>query len=357
MRLSPIHALSATLLLAAAASGQSPHTLPDSLAAAGAPVLIPRTGGAGATVFAEGVAADWAGNVYYNEMDNSNKTMRLQAGADTAKFWRQAKDVPNGMWLDTQNRLVICQQKAIVRVKTGAAFDNLTDTLYKYPSAGENFNDVTGDSRDNLYFTNFNGMTVYFRDAATGQTREVLTGRPKPNGVEWDEERKLLYVNENGDNKVAVYDVGADYSPANRRDFADVQTSDGIVLDERHNVYAVSYDAKVNVFAPDKRLLGEIPMAGQRITNLAFGGADFKTLYMITDRGLYKLPMKVKGYKSGQPSSTALAAPFGARGKSPGLFGSGFPGTRFRADGRLIQVLPVGGTGDAGRPRAILPSE
>src|SRR5688500_10304488 len=120
MHPSLLKAFAVALILVGGARAQSPHTLPADLANAGTPVLIPRTGGAGATVFGEGVAADWQGNVYFNELDASNKTMQLKVGQDTAKPWRQAADNPNGLWLDyTQNRIVICQQHALVRVKAG----------------------------------------------------------------------------------------------------------------------------------------------------------------------------------------------------------------------------------------------
>jgi gluconolactonase len=277
-------------------ASQSAHTLPATLAAPGVPVLTYR---AGPTVFGEGVAADKQGNVYFNEMGANNRTMRLAVGQDTSKVWRQAKDAPNGIWLDTQNRLIICQTRAIVRVKPTAVFDNVTDTLYKYPTTGQDFNDVTGDSKNNFYFTNFSGQSVYFRDATTTLTRTVLTGRPSPNGVEWDEERKILYVCENAAGKVASYTVGTDFSLTNRKDFATVASSDGIVLDELGNVYVASFGDAVYVFSPDGTALGKIPLSGSQLTNLAFGGADFKTLYMITNKGLYKLPMKVKGYKTG----------------------------------------------------------
>lgn len=282
---------------------QGPHTLDTSLALPGTPVLTLRQGG---NVFAEGVAADWEGNVYFNEMENNDRTMRLAVGQDTAKPWRQAKDDPNGMWVDTQNRLVICQTGAIVRVKTGAAFDNRTDTLYKYSSGGQAFNDVTGDSQDNLYFTNFRGRSVFFR-GASGKVDTVLKNQNMPNGIEWDEERKRVYVNMNGDNKVVAYTVAADHSLTNPADFATVQGSDGIVLDERGNVYAVAFGDRVQVFSPQGSSLGHIVL-GNQLTNLAFGGPDFKTLYMITQRGLYKLPMKVKGYKSGRYSVSARRA-------------------------------------------------
>lgn len=325
--------------LSLAAFAQGDHTLPASLAAPGKAVLIPKVG---AGVFGEGVAADWQGNVYSNEMGTSNKTMRLAVGADTSKPWRQAKDAPNGMWLDTQGRLVICQTRAIVRVKPDAAFDNRTDTLYAYPSGtGQDFNDVTGDSKDNLYFTNFNGRSVYFRDAQTGQTKVVLNNRPRTNGIEWDEERKLVYICEHDTGKVAVYDVATDFSLVNRREFASVPYSDGIVLDQHGNVYAVAYREAVHVFAPDKTPLGRIPIPGMELTNLAFGGADFKTLYFITNKGLHKLPMAVKGYKTGNPSVSLRPLP------RPGRAGLAALPAAFRLDGRRgagpgsLRILPI----------------
>src|SRR5690606_27048765 len=197
------------------------------------------------------------------------------------------------------------------------------------PGAGENFNDVTGDSKDNLYFTNFNGGAVYFRDAGTGATRTVLTGRPKPNGVEWDEERKVVYVCENEAGKVAAYDVGTGFSLTGRRDFATVAASDGIVLDAAGNVYVVAFGAGVHVFSPEGRKLGEIPLSGSRLTNLAFGGADFKTLFMIADKGLYKLPMQVRGYKTGNPT-VSVERPMRA---APVWIGFGIP-AEYRLDGK-----------------------
>lgn len=344
-------ALSALLAFAAftpfSALAQGPHTLPATLAESGTPVLIPKVGPA---VFAEGVAADWDGNVYSNEMDNARRTMQLKVGADTLKPWRQANDVPNGMWLDTQNRLVICQTRAIVRVKAGATFDNRTDTLYKYPAnaqSPQDFNDVTGDSRDNLYFSNFNGRAVYFRDAVTGESKTVLTNQPKPNGVEWDEERQILYVNENEVGKVAAYPVMTDYTLGTRREFATAAASDGIVLDQAGNVYVVSFSNGVLVFSPEGQKLGEIPLTGSRVTNLAFGGADFKTLFIITDKGLYRLPMKIAGYKTGRP--TAIRSQFAKLVKTKGhVAQAGLLSTNalqtfegaWRADGRRL-ILPA----------------
>jgi gluconolactonase len=293
-------------LLAAVVKGQSPHTLPADLANPGTPTLIARTGGGGATVFGEGVVADWQGNVYFNEQGTSNRTMQLKVGQDTAHFWRQASDNPNGMWLDPENHIVICQTRALVRVKAGASYDNQTDTLYKYPSTGQDINDVTGDSHGNMYFTNFNGRTVYFRNVTTGETKTLLSNLPQPNGIEWDEERKRVYVNEYGAGKVTVYDVGADFSLTNRKEVASVLSADGITLDTAGNIYVVAGGQSIQVFTPDNRKLGEIPLPNVSLTNVGFGGADFKTLFLITNKGLYKVPMKVRGYKTGQSAAASI---------------------------------------------------
>lgn len=316
---------------------QSAHTLPDTLAAPGTPVLTPReTLG---TVFAEGVASDWDGNVYFNEMDNNNRTLRLPVAGGEAKVWRQAKDTPNGMWVDPQGRLVICQAKAIVRVSTANPFDGNTDTLYKVtPQTSGDFNDVTGDSKGNLYFTNFSGTKVFFRSEA-GQTREVLTGKPNPNGIEWDEERGIVYLLENSAGWVRTYTVTGDYSLTDPKDFAQVPACDGVTLDEFGNVYAVSYSGDIFVFNPGGQLLGKILFgnSNHQLTNLAFGGADFKTLYMINNKGLYALPMKVKGYKAGN-----YVVSVGPR-LPPRISGNQrLEGLMLRLDGRKLGVTRAG---------------
>jgi hypothetical protein len=70
---------------------------------------------------------------------------------------------------------------------------------------------------------------------------------------------------------------------------------------------------------------------------------------MITDKGLYKLPMKVKGYKGGQPS-VSIAMPFRARQAAAK---AGWPdrGTVLRLDGRRLAPHRKGSlSGESGVP-------
>jgi gluconolactonase len=130
---------------------------------------------------------------------------------------------------------------------------------------------------------------------------------------------------------VVAYDVAADFTLSNRTVFATVTLPDGIVLDQHGNVYAVSFSNGVHVFAPDKTPLGQIPIPGVQLTNLAFGGADFKTLFLVGNRGLYRLPMAVKGYKTGNPSVSLR--PLGRPGRD-GLAALSWLPAEFRLDGR-----------------------
>ena len=184
---------------------------------------------------------------------------------------------------------------------------------------------------DNFYFTNFQGRSVYYYDGSTGETKVVLSDRPRPNGIEWDEERKVMYVCENEAGKVAAYTVNNDHSLTGRRDFATVAGSDGTVIDELGNLYVVSGGVGAYVFKPDGTKLGEIPIPSVQVTNLAFGGADFMSLYLVANKGIYKLPMKVKGYKTGMPPVSLL-------GRSPrkGLGIFRVQPSIYRIDGRHL---------------------
>lgn len=54
--------------------------------------------------------------------------------------------------------------------------------------------------------------------------------------------------------------------------------------------------AGVYVISPEGKLLGRIPVPEDLITNVAFGGADRKTLYVTAGKTLYRFPVAVSGY-------------------------------------------------------------
>ena len=52
----------------------------------------------------------------------------------------------------------------------------------------------------------------------------------------------------------------------------------------------------VCVISPRGKLLGRVPIPEDYLTNLAFGGPDRKTLYVLAGTSVYTFPVTVSGY-------------------------------------------------------------
>ncbi len=114
----------------------------------------------------------------------------------------------------------------------------------------------------------------------------------KPNGIALSPDERTLYVGSVG-NEIWKYTVAADGSVSNRSMFATTGSSDGMTVDCAGNLYVSS--GVVEVFAPDGMRRGEITLGGDP-TNVAFGGADRKTLYITAGSRLYSVVLSVPGY-------------------------------------------------------------
>lgn len=110
------------------------------------------------------------------------------------------------------------------------------------------------------------------------------------NGVEVSTDEQHLYVNESVQRKVWKYDIDAKTGDVkNKRlliEFAD-HGLDGMRCDAEGNLYIARYAAgEVVVVSPHGTVLERIKLKGQKPTNVAFGGADGKTVYVtLQDRG------------------------------------------------------------------------
>jgi gluconolactonase len=164
-------------------------------------------------------------------------------------------------------------------------------------------NDLTADSKGGVYFT----MGGVYHAAASGAVTkygENIT----PNGIVLSADEKTLYVTNGA--TMAAFDVQADGSLANQREFAKLTAGggDGSTIDAAGRVY-VTTQAGVEVLGPDGKNLGVIPTPRGVITG-AFGGGDKKTFYILargaTDANgtevpnaaqVWSIQMQATGYK------------------------------------------------------------
>jgi gluconolactonase len=169
-------------------------------------------------------------------------------------------------------------------------------------------NDLTVRSDGAVFFTdpdwqlgprtNETGITGVYRVdpplQAGGTSSAVLVEGTlaKPNGIALSPDEQTLYVGSSG-NEIWKYRVQPDGSLDSRTKFAETGASDGMTVDCAGNLYVAS--GTIEVFAPSGEPLGQIMVAGDP-TNVAFGGADRKTLYITAGPRLYAIKLNVPGY-------------------------------------------------------------
>ena len=227
----------------------------------------------------------------------------------------------NGLALDRQRRLVVCSPaaRAVMRLEPDGTRTILADRYDGKRFSGPN--DVTVRSDGAIYFTDGNSG---LRGGASSPARElerngfylIRDGRITllddnrdfpdafPNGIALSQDERHLYVTFG--RKIVRYDVRADGTVANRREFLDVAGNDGLKVDRRGNVYSTTGagPGEVRITAPDGRRLGtiqlpEIPGEPRRqvcATNVAFGDADAQGLYITACNMLYRVRLKAPAY-------------------------------------------------------------
>jgi len=177
-------------------------------------------------------------------------------------------------------------------------------------------NDLIADGKGGAYFT-VNGAAHYVSPA--GVVSPVATADIRSNGIMLSSDNRTLYVTNS--TNVLAFDVRADGTTANRREFGNLSGDDGgdgMAIDSEGRLY-VTGNRGVHVLSPRGDYLGLIPTPRRPIT-VAFSGPDKKVLYAPqsgavgpdgkawatpetirnTAMTIYRLPMLSQGY-AGRP--------------------------------------------------------
>jgi gluconolactonase len=176
-------------------------------------------------------------------------------------------------------------------------------------------NDLIADGKGGAYFTV--GGAFYVSPAGVVST--VADQDTRSNGIMLSPDGRTLYVTNN--TSVLAFDVRADGTTANRRDFGTLNGDDGgdgMAVDSEGRLY-VTGNLGVHVLSPRGEHLGMIPTPRRPIT-IAFSGPDKNVLYAPsmgavgpdgkawatpelirnTAMTIYRMPLLAQGYK-GRP--------------------------------------------------------
>lgn len=166
-------------------------------------------------------------------------------------------------------------------------------SVFAHLPAAHQPNDIALAPEGTLYASDPNWAKVddgqLWRIDRDGGVHLLEAGMGTTNGVEVSPDGRRLYVNESVQRNVWVYDLDAAGGISNKRLLIrfDEHGMDGMRCDADGNLYIARYDAgTVAVVAPDGTLLREIPLKGRKPSNLAFGGADGRQVFVtLQDRG------------------------------------------------------------------------
>src|SRR6266849_1465138 len=218
----------------------------------------------------------------------------------------------DGLTLDRQGRLIIATfaGRSLVRLESNGKRTVLADRY-----EGKRFNgpnDVVVKSDGAIYFTDtYGGLRLRDKDPRKelefnavfmwkdGKLTLLIRDMPSTNGLAFSPDEKYLYVNGSRDNSVRSYEVLPEDTLANGKMFIDMSKetergiTDGLRVDIKGNLYETA-PGGVWVISPEGKHLGTI-RAPEQTTNVGFGDADRKTLYIAARSSIYKIRVNTPG--------------------------------------------------------------
>jgi gluconolactonase len=234
---------------------------------------------------------------------------RLALAEGGISFVRADANMANGMTLDLEGRLVVCEQGTLDTPARITRLDRASGEVETVVQADFNSpNDVVVKRDGTIWFTDPSygylqgfrpepkvGDHVYRYDPESGDLSVVADGLDKPNGIAFSPDERVLYVADNGaPHELLAFDVrtGGNLTSRRRLAVSTPEHPDGLRTDSRGRIYA-SYAGGVQVLDPSGDLLGEIELPGA--VNFAFGGPHENVLYITADTAIWAAELDLKG--------------------------------------------------------------
>ena len=258
-------------------------------------------------VFTEGPL--WHPDGFYYFVDIRRSQLHRWTPGKPSELVRDETGEGNGTTFDLQGRLVICEggHRRVTRWSADGRREVLVD---RYEGKRLNRpNDVVCRSDGSLWFTD-PGLRVplaerelpyagVYRISPDGTTA-LMADCEYPNGLAFSPDERTLYVaNTRWTQYIHAFELDAEGAIVRRRIFADMSSDepdgvpDGMKVDVEGRVYCTG-PGGAWVFGPDGTRLGVI-RTPEVPANLAFGGADLRTLFFTARTSVYTLRVKVPG--------------------------------------------------------------
>lgn len=211
----------------------------------------------------------------------------------------------SGNAYDKDGNLYICEirSRRVVRVdkksgETQVIAESFEGSRLNAP------NDVVVRKDGNLYFTDpaFGNQTDaqeldyygVYRVTKDGEMEAIARWQTRPNGIALSFDGETLFVSDADELTVHAFDL--DRSGAASNDRVVVSGIDGVpgglATDENGNVYVAA--RSVSIYSPAGELIRNIGLE-ESPSNVAFGDADFRSLYVTAETSVYRVRLGVRG--------------------------------------------------------------
>jgi gluconolactonase len=232
----------------------------------------------------EGPSCDAAGHIYAVNFARQGTIGRVTPdGRGEVFVTLPDPSVGNGIVFDSKGRMYVADYvgHTILRIEPS------TRAIEVFARAAMNQpNDLAIAPDDTLYASDPNwadGTGQVWKVSPSGAVERVAAGLGTTNGIEISPDGQWLYVNETVQRNVWKFPIHADGTLGAKRliqRFPD-HGLDGMRCDADGNLYVTRHGkGTVVIMTPDGRVLREIDVLGKLPSNLCFGGADGRTVYV-----------------------------------------------------------------------------
>lgn len=253
----------------------------------------------------------------------ADKIYRWRPGNDEAEVYRHPSGHADGLTLDLDGNLLICEHggRRVITVPYGSDLDG--DVIAEtYDDKRLNSpNDVVVSTTGAVYFSDpdygllhsgygpgeegreLDKRAVY-RIATNGAVQQMVTDLPMPNGLAFSPSESLIFISDSQERKINRYTVFADGALSSQGELiidlsgiSAAGTTDGLKVDTDGRIWT-SGPGGIHVIDMDGTPLGSFSIEEQP-TNLAWGGPDFSTLYIAAQSSVYSIETNVRGIAPG----------------------------------------------------------
>ena len=251
------------------------------------------------------------GYLVFSDIHN-NRRMKYEPGKGVSLLLEPTNRA-NGLTRDLQGRLIACEHDSR-RVTRQELDGSITVVANSFQGRQLNRpNDVVVKSDGCIYFTDpwtsptapqqwdltFSG--VYRVTPDLGTLTLLIDDFIVPNGLAFSPDESVLYINDSRRGHIRAFELSPNGTLAKHSDrvFVDLRgdepgVPDGMKVDVEGNVYCGGAGGLWIMDAKGKKL-GRIVHGAPATTNLAFGGADWKTLYFTSRNHLGAVKVKIAG--------------------------------------------------------------